>query len=240
MPGSTLSLSTSLPQSLWIVIRKWKKSFLVVSRLWYVPPSSSLLFLHRSPHFPCIVQCCQCFTWLLFMYFSLCSSEFSVLDIIKVVTMSSRPLWLPFFCETKMSGFCFVDFFLTKESFQHFICFHARVRTPLIWLNVEVRLNFIDFFSLLCSRHSTSLAGKKVMGKQSLTHSKAYTQFVHFCIHTSPMQKRNASSQSFRVLWLNLMGAGKYNHPLKEWKLASKDCHRMLVVCVGKILDRLL
>jgi len=64
---------------------------------------------------------------------------------------------------------------------------------------------------------------KKVMGKQSMTHSEHTHSFCIFAFTPHPCkEKKNASSQSLRVLWINLMGAGKYKNPLKECKLASK------------------
>lgn len=77
-----------------------------------------------------------------------------------------------------------VVFFLTKETgFQHFIYFHARVWTPLIWLNTEVRLKFIDFFlfDLFETFNISSRKKKKkhLMGKESLTHSKTFFAFLH-------------------------------------------------------------
>lgn len=77
-----------------------------------------------------------------------------------------------------------VVFFLTKETgFQHFIYFHARVWTPLIWLNTEVRLKFIDFF-LFDLFETFNISSRKKKKKKNISWVKSHwrIQKHSFCI----------------------------------------------------------
>ncbi len=94
--------------------------------------------------------------------------------------------WKIRMCSLKIEcdrAICTVYIFLEMHVvFSISFCFHARVRMPLIWLNAEVRLKFIEFlfFDLFETFNISSKKNKShLMGKQSLKHSEVHT---HFCV----------------------------------------------------------
>jgi len=81
---------------------------------------------------------------------------------------------------------------------------------------------------------------KKVMGKQSMTHSEHTHSFCIFAFTPHPCKEKKCFLSVIKSFVVKFNGSWKIQKSSKGVQIGLKDCRRMLVVCKGKILDRLL